>query len=450
MLNITHNALNEKVDLRNFKAGKKVLKDRKYKPFNRFVIILSILAIMILFIPWTQTVSGAGYVTTLKPNQRPQTIQSPIPGRIEEWFVSEGDFVEKGDTILFISEVKQEYFDPNLINRTEQQLDAKKQSVGSYEQKIKSLSSQVNALVTEKNLKLKQAKNKIEQTRLKLVSDSIDLEAAKTNLSIAESQYNRTEQLQKEGLKSVASVEDKKLKLQETQAKLISQKNKLLASRNDLINAELDISRISATYNDKISKAESDRATAETDRFQTIADVSKLETSYANYQKRNDLYYVRAPQSGYINKVLQSGIGETFKEGEKLVSIMPADYDIAVETYISPIDLPLLHIGEKVRVRFDGWPAIVFSGWPNISYGTYGAKIVAIENYISDNGKYRVLLAPDEKEQEWPQQMRIGAGASTIALLENVPIWYELWRKLNGFPPNYYTPKNSQSESKKG
>ncbi|MCQ0110036.1 Multidrug resistance efflux pump [Zhouia amylolytica] len=450
MLNITHNALNEKVDLRNFKAGKKVLKDRKYKPFNRFVIILSILAIMILFIPWTQTVSGAGYVTTLKPNQRPQTIQSPIPGRIEEWFVSEGDFVKKGDTILFISEVKQEYFDPNLINRTEQQLDAKKQSVGSYEQKIKSLRSQVNALVTEKNLKLKQAKNKIEQTRLKLVSDSIDLEAAKTNLSIAESQYNRTEQLQKEGLKSVASVEEKKLKLQETQAKLISQKNKLLASRNDLINAELDISRISAAYNDKISKAESDRATAETDRFQTIADVSKLETSYANYQKRNDLYYVRAPQSGYINKVLQSGIGETFKEGEKLVSIMPADYDIAVETYISPIDLPLLHLGEKVRVRFDGWPAIVFSGWPNISYGTYGAKIVAIENYISENGKYRVLLAPDEEEQEWPQQMRIGAGASTIALLENVPIWYELWRKLNGFPPNYYTPKSSQSESKKG
>jgi RsmE family RNA methyltransferase len=25
-----------------------------------------------------------------------------------------------------------------------------------------------------------------------------------------------------------------------------------------------------------------------------------------------------------------------------------------------------------------------------------------------------------------------------ISLLKNVPIWYELWRNINGFPPDYY------------
>ena len=65
---------------------------------------------------------------------------------------------------------------------------------------------------------------------------------------------------------------------------------------------------------------------------------------------------------------------------------MPADYDMAVETYVKPIDLPLVHIGERVRVQFDGWPAIVFSGWESVSYGTYGAKVVAVENFISQNG----------------------------------------------------------------
>lgn len=122
---------------------------------------------------------------------------------------------------------------------------------------------------------------------------------------------------------------------------------------------------------------------------------------------------------------------------------MPAKVDLAVETYVQPLDLPLLHVGEKMRVQFDGWPAIVFSGWPNVSYGTYGAKVVAIENFISNNGKYRVLLAPDEDDVKWPKGIRAGSGAYTMALLDDVPIWYELWRQLNGFPPNYYQPQDT-------
>jgi adhesin transport system membrane fusion protein len=127
---------------------------------------------------------------------------------------------------------------------------------------------------------------------------------------------------------------------------------------------------------------------------------------------------------------------------------MPSKYDLAVETFVRPIDLPLLHINEKVRVQFDGWPAIVFSGWPNVSYGTYGAKVIAIERFISDNGKYRVLLSPDREDHTWPE-VRVGSGARTIALLEDVPIWYELWRQLNSFPPNYYQPEKAKSDLKK-
>jgi len=110
--------------------------------------------------------------------------------------------------------------------------------------------------------------------------------------------------------------------------------------------------------------------------------------------------------------------------------------------------MPLIHKGEKVRVWFDGWPTIVFSGWPNTSYGTFGGEIVAIENFISVNGKYRVLIAQDPNDKPWPKELNIGAGAQTFALLDNVPIWYELWRKLNGFPPDFYTP-TKENESKK-
>lgn len=450
MLNISQNHLNRTFNLKAYKSGKRVMNKGYNKYFNRFLMAFVIFGIIVLFLPWTQNITASGQVTTLKPDQRPQTIQSPIPGRIEQWFVQEGNFVKKGDTILKISEIKSEYFDPNLVKRTGDQIKAKSMSVDSYQAKVKALESQISALNIERNLKLKQAQNKLQQARLKVKSDSIDLEATITNKKIAETQFDRNAMLQKEGLKATKDVEEKRLKLQETQAKLISQENKLLTSKNELINADLEISRIKASYNDKIAKAQSNKFTAQSGQFDTEAQVSKLENSYSNYELRDKLRYITAPQNGYINKAIKAGIGETFKEGERLVGIMPANYDLAVETYVEPIDLPLVHLGEKVRVQFDGWPAIVFSGWPNASYGTYGAEVVAIENFISDNGKYRVLLAPDKEDREWPEAIRVGSGAKTIALLDNVPIWFELWRKLNGFPPNYYQPEiNSTKTAKK-
>jgi len=448
MLNISHNQLNKKIDLSTFKSGKNILDKSYYKYFNRFLLVAALMGFIVLFMPWTQNITGQGIVTTLKPNQRPQTIQSQIPGRIEAWFVQEGGFVKKGDTILRISEVKSDYFDDQLVERTNQQIQAKSSSVNAYQGKVEALNRQVSALINEQKLKMEQTKNKLMQAHLKVQSDSIDFEAAKTNISIAEKQFNRIQTLQNEGLKAVKDVEEKRLKLQETQAKLLSQENKYLASKNEVINAKIELSRINAQYADKISKAQSDKFTAQSSQFDTEAQVTKLENDYTNYKIRNSLLYVTAPQSGYINKALKGGIGGTFKAGEELVGIMPEKYDLAVEMYVRPIDLPLLHPGEKVRVQFDGWPAIVFSGWPNLSYGTYGANVVAIERFISDNGKYRVLLAPDETDHKWPEAIRVGSGAKTIALLEDVPIWFELWRQINSFPPNYYLPKNEKSSSK--
>ncbi|MCF1422030.1 HlyD family secretion protein [Mangrovimonas futianensis] len=447
MLNISNNQLHKKVSLREYKSGKHIFNVSYYKQFNRFLLAFALVGLIVLFLPWTQTITGQGNVTTLRPEQRPQTIQSQIPGRVERWFVKEGDYVNKGDTILHISEIKSEYFDNQLVERTNTQKIAKESSVGAYKEKVSALSRQIAALRNERQLKYKQAENKLKQAHLKVKSDSIDLEAANTNFQIAERQFQRVQTLQEEGLKAVKDVEEKKLKLQETQAKLISQENKYLASQNEVINAQVELSRINAEYTDKISKAESDMYTAQSAQMDTEVQVSKLENSYVNYKRRSDLLYVTAPQSGFVNKAIVSGLGETFKEGEALVSIMPAQHDLAVETYVRPIDLPLIHIGEEVRVQFDGWPAIVFSGWPNVSYGTYGAKVVAIENFISPNGKYRILLGPDQNDHPWPEAIRVGSGARTMALLEDVPIWFEIWRQLNSFPPNYYQPQ-SETETK--
>jgi multidrug resistance efflux pump len=448
MLNISNNnPITENIE--QFSTVKNLSHRPHYKVLNKIILGVSILGVIILFLPWTQNISGSGAVTTLKPGQRPQTIHTAIAGRIEKWYVKEGDFVNKGDTILFISETKEDYLDPNLVKNTESQMKAKEMAQQSYGGKVTTLSSQIAAIQNEKNLKLQQAKNKIRQGILKVKSDSIDLIAVRTQVKIANTQFNRAIALNKEGLKPLTDVEEKRLKLQEVDAKIITQENKLLSSENELINAKVEINRIMAEYNEKEQKARSDQYSALSNQYDTEAQVNKLKNQYANFQIRNGMYYIKAPQSGYVNRALQSGIGETIKEGTQIVSIMPSKYDIAVETYVTPTDLPLVHKGEKVRVWFDGWPTIVFSGWPGMSYGTFGGKIVAVENFISDNGKFRVLIAPDTEEEPWPKQVSIGSGAQTLALLDNVPVWFELWRNLNGFPPNYYQPKGSTQKEKK-
>ena len=122
MLNISEGNKTSLESLQRYKTVKNLSNRPHYKILNRIIWTVSILAVIALFLPWTQNISSSGAVTTLKPNQRPQSIQSVISGRIEKWYVNEGDFVKKGDTILFISEIKEDYLDPNLVENTGNQV----------------------------------------------------------------------------------------------------------------------------------------------------------------------------------------------------------------------------------------------------------------------------------------------------------------------------------------
>jgi len=450
MLNISpQNSVNDKVDRRKYSSLRVFLDEAKHHRSKRKLYIIALLILFsALFLPWTQNVMSKGFVTSLQPAKRPQTLQSVIGGRIEKWMITEGQFVREGDTLLFISEIKNEYFDPLLLERTSQQIRAKQFSRESYSQKAAALATQVDALEENQRLKLMQAVNKIEIFRLKVVSDSMDYIASRTNQDIAEAQMQRMDTLFNDGLYSRTDLEKRRQKLQETSSKLISMESKLLGSRNELINSKVELNSIRAEYGTKIAKAESERFSTLSAMFGTDAEVSKLENLYSNYVIRTSNYYITAPQDGYITRAIKTGIGETVKEGEEILTIMPAYYDLAIEMYVRPLNYPLMHIGEEVRLQFDGWPAIFFSGWPGVSVGTFGGKIVAIDNFTSSNGLYRILVSPDPEQESWPDGVRVGAGVKTFALLNDVPIWYELWRQINGFPADFYVPENSADKTK--
>ena len=422
------------------KAPKKLLRNAIYA--------LLVVGLVILFLPWTQNIRSDGQVLTLRPEQRPQTINALIGGRIEKWFVKEGDLVQKGDTIMFISEIKDGYFDPQLVGRSEEQLKSKELSVVSYSDKVQALDKRIDALIATGKLKVQQARIKAQQAQLKLKSDSIENHAANLNYQIAKDQYERFEKLYERDLKSKTEVETRKVAMQRAQAAMIGAQQKFLQSRNDIIDAKVELNAVETKFQDEVSKAESDKFTALSSMYEAEIDVSKMQSQVANYSIRNGMYYILAPQDGRIAKTLSSGIGETIKQGTAIATIMPTNYDLAVEMYVRPMDLPLLEVGQHVRIQFDGWPAIVFSGWPNTSYGTYGGTVFAIDQFANENGEFRVLVSPDPKEHKWPEALRVGGGAYAMLLLKDVPIWYELWRNVNGFPPDYYKAKVPDTKNK--
>ncbi len=411
------------------------------KNSSRF--IYTILLIMIIFLaslwlPWTQNIRSSGFISTKNPYDRPQSIQSLIDGQIKEWKVKEGDIVEVGDTILVISEAKDEYLDPELLKQTKKQIDAKQNSIVSDASKIKNINKQIIAFENNLEAKLNANQLKLDQVNLKIQTDSLIIEASKVKLQNSQAQIARLQTMYDQGLKPLKELEGKTFELNESRAKLRETENKLqiLISEKSMLMNEFDIIR--NEFSDKIAKLNAEKNTVQSKQFKTEADIGKLSSSFNMYKVRSQATIITSPIKGTITKAVKSGIGEYIKAGEDLVTIVPSAYDLAVEMYVAPRDMPLLQIGQSVRLLFDGWPAIVFSGWPSKSIGTFEGEIFAMDNYISEeNGKYRILITPTSLDP-WPEEIRIGGGANALILLNDVKIYYELWRRLNGFPADFY------------
>lgn len=404
--------------------------------------------VFIMFLPWTQNIKTQGNVNTLFQEQRPQKLNSPIPGRIIKWYVKNGDVVKKGDTILQISEIKDDYLDPLLVERTQEQVQAKKGVREYYNAKISTTENQIAAITAAKDLKLNQIKIKIAQLQNKLKAEQAELIAVNNELKIAQDQLNRQNKMYEEGLVSLTQLQQRNVSYQNALAKKTSAENKLAQTQQEIAAQNIEQNAIIQEYTEKLSKTEGDRFQSMGQVAGSTGDIAKLENQVATYKVRKGLYYILATQDGQITQLTKAGIGEIVKDAETIGIIVPKNIDYIAEIYVKPVDLPLIRENQKVMLTFDGFPAIVFSGWPNSSYGTFSGKIIAIENSISENGLFKAIVAEDKTQKKWPPNMKIGTGASGIAILNDVPIWYEIWRNINGFPPDYYQVNTQKNEKK--
>jgi membrane fusion protein, adhesin transport system len=379
-----------------------------------FVIGLTILGVAaaLVFVPWQQNITGYGRITSFVPGVRPQTIDAQITGRVIRWYVNEGVAVKAGDTIAILQDLNVSFMDSDFMEKV---------------QRIR------ERTINAQDLAIQTSRQRTIQARQRQLAASASLDNAKIELRTALTRYRRSEDLAKEGLAATRDVETATLNLQKAQADSIR-------SETALENARRDIEAAQADENRTIQQAD--------------AVAAEVDLRMANARLRGGASVITAPINGIIARIAEVGTGQTVKEGEMLASIVPSagSKDQAVEAFISSRDAAIVEAGRPVRLQFSGFPAFVFNpGWQNFTINTFGGRVAVVDAVDDGNGYYRVLVIPDSTQLQgkWPstKYLRQGTPANAWILLNEVPIGFEIWRQVNGFPPVLpYTPKKNDSK----
>ncbi len=412
------------------------------RPARWIAISLVFLAFSMTFAPWQQTAVGRGQVAAYAPADRQQVVQAPIKGRIVQWFVVEGTAVKEGDPIVEIVDI-----DPNYGSRLERnrraiedRLQSQVDQAEAYEEQTKAYSEARTLAVQAAGLKVKMGYQKVRAAEQKLA-------AAKAAALSAQQNWERKKKLFDEGLASTRSIELAEASKAKTAAGVNSAIAALLEAKALRTALKAEQLQKGAEALAKVSSAQASSRKASADAAKAKESLAKIETELARQSSR----MVRAPRSGTVLHAVGNEGGGVVKVGDLLAVLIPDTQSRAVELWIDGNDAPLVTKGRKVRLQFEGWPAVQFSGWPSVAVGTFGGKVAFVDATSRKNGDFRVLILPDEEDEAWPDSplLRQGVRAQGWLLLDEVRLGYELWRRFNGFPATVSEPKDGGKPTKK-
>ncbi|MFK7954944.1 MAG: HlyD family secretion protein [Lysobacterales bacterium] len=167
--------------------------------------------------------------------------------------------------------------------------------------------------------------------------------------------------------------------------------------------------------------------------FSIKAEINQLDINLS----RQSTQTVRAPRDGTIVQIVAGFSATLVQAGQQIATFVPDTDELVVEIYVSGLDAALVAPGRTVMLQFEGWPAVQTGGWPAVAVGTFRGIVQTIDPVVSANGRFRLLVGPDPSAEPWPsgRYLRFGTQARGWVLLEEVSVGFELWRRLNGFPP---------------
>ena len=392
------------------------------------IAMLMLVPIVLVLTPWRQNIPAAGRVVALNPLDRLQTIPAPVTGRLVKLLVQEGDQVQEGDVLAEMADQ-----DPQFAERLQQQLDFAEDKVDAARREVQAYTQQLENLTTARELALSTARfeRSMEEDAVRAAEQKRS--AAEAELRQKQADRDRRERLFRRGVVS-------ELDFQKAEADFLAAEANLEAARADVARAsnserarDAEIGRISSDLQARIDATESSREQARA----KVALAEKERTDARTAVERQQTQVVRAPRDGRVFRINAASSADLLKQGDPLLVLVPEAQRLAVELWVRGNDAPLIEPGRTVRLQFEGWPAVQFAGWPSVAVGTFGGQVLVVDAQDDGQGRFRILVEPDPQDQQWPDQrfLRQGVRANGWVLLEDVPLGFEFWRQLNGFPP---------------
>lgn len=398
---------------------------RGIRMLARLLALLAALVVLgCVFLPWQQSVRGTGRVIAFNPLDRRVNIEAPVEGRVRRLMVVENQPVRQGDVIAEIQDN-----DPNLRANLQLQHDAAVARRAAAQQRIEDLAAQA----ASQELAKAQA---IDAAQQRVISEQFVFETNQIN-------ERRMGQLVETGDVSRRDYELARLAFE--------------SSRANLAAAKATLERTGRDYDATIASTKASRGSAESDLAAAARDIAAADILIS----KNAQQVVMAPRDGIVLSVAVTE-GSYLKPGSAICVVIPDTDARFVEAWIDGMDMPLVRPrevrddgavvpGSRVRLQFEGWPAIQFVGWPSVAVGTFGGEVMTVDATDDGNGQFRIIVSADAGDAPWPgaQYLRQGVRAKAWVLLRTVPVWQEVWRQLNGFPPVVADKEPAKSAKKK-
>jgi len=385
----------------------------------------------LLWLPWQQTAQGGGRVIAFSPLARPQAILAPSKGIIVDVpeYLVEGTRIKKGERLLTIQPTAENL--EEQLNRNAVDLG---QKLAATERLIEVYRANILGYEAARDFAVMAASEAVFASEAKLRGKKEEVVGYDAKVLQSNRAYDRQKELYEKGIKPLKEIEKLEQELDSAKADLKAVGEAVKSATSELENkkAERDQKRSEAQ-----TKVESARGVYEKvvgDAASIRKDIRDLEIKQSTLTRM----FVTAPRDGVVHRLPLVEGGQTVKEGDYLLTIVPDTKDLAVEMTVVGNDLPLVRVGNHVRLQFEGWPSLQFSGWPAVAVGTFGGEVAVVDPTDDGSGMFRVLIRPEAGERPWPdeQYLRQGLRANGWVMLGVVSLGYEIWRRVNGFPPS--------------
>ncbi|ADU68740.1 HlyD family efflux transporter periplasmic adaptor subunit [Pantoea sp. At-9b] len=258
------------------------------------------------------------------PASHEQTIESFEDGTLQELYVKEGQLVEKGQPLLRLDSTRSEAnYQEELSKSYGLQGAIARARAEAYDLPLDfpDVIKDFHTIV--------QDETKAYQTRRKLLDESIS--SLTHNLQLAEKEVNLSEPLAKRGL--ISDMEILRLRRQ----------------ANDL--------RVQIA--DRTNKYRSD----------ANSELTRLESEFAQVEARlvgrKDVInhaLITAPVKGTINSIKNTTIDSVISRGEQIMSLIPSEDNLLLETRIKPAEVAFLRPGLPATVKISAYDFAIYGG----------------------------------------------------------------------------------------